>query len=106
MTKLYYITTKAKIDELQHRGCHWLALGEDLYFVGVEWRDNQDELAWATHADVMVLPHPVFEQTNKLRAPHVNVLQRRWQDVDVTHTIHDLLVHVAAEDIWMSPRVL
>lgn len=95
MVKSYYITTPVHARELHH-AWHGIDLGNGKLLVAVDWHNAAHEQGWTDHADVVSLPHPVWDAGVKLSDEHRTHLSEKFgcQDGD---TILHLIRKVCCE---------
>lgn len=102
--KLFYITTMERMQEVQ-RSWHSLVLPSGKLFVCVEWQNDKEEFDWASKADVLALPHPIFESTQALTEEHISHLGPRL-GLQSGNNVHHAIKSAAKEDFWMRLHVL
>lgn len=102
--KLLYISSPEHAKTL-HSPWHGLDLGNGKTLVCVRWTEEGHEMEWASHPDVIRLPHPIHESTTPLGDEAVQHLNGRYQ-LQASHTVHHVIKQASAEDPWMRLYVL
>lgn len=102
--RLYYLATKERTAAINH-SWHALDLGNGKHLVCIDWKDEMSEMQWASHPDVIALPHPILESTVRLTDEHVKHLTGRYP-IEVGHNVHHVIKHASNDDPWMRLHVL
>jgi hypothetical protein len=95
--KLFYISTHAHNRRLRQEW-HAIDLGHGKTLTVVRWKDPIHEMKWASHPDVIPLPHPIFQNVEPLTDEQLHHLSRRF-NVEKGHNVH----HVVKQAARLNP---
>jgi hypothetical protein len=102
--KLYYVSTTEQLGKLVHEW-HALDLGNGHHLTCVRWRDEATEMQWASHPDVIALPHPIFQSAAVVPDEPLAHLRDRFELPDGA-TVHHVIQSASKDDPWMRLHVL